>query len=135
MTVGRRPHGYWVIFAGAVPTSFRARTRDVLLPTLHQLQRTQPDVTLKWFERGRVWSSPLEAKEAALAARSRPRQPKRPRDWRPGGEHRDPRQRFELTRDQKRARFKARSRRGPGPNGGRPAPHGRPRPPRKKGPR
>ena len=30
----RRQHGYWVIMAGATPTSFRARTRDVLLPIL-----------------------------------------------------------------------------------------------------
>src|SRR3954451_22703997 len=126
MTDARRnSHGYWVILAGATPTSFRGRDREMLLPTLHQLQRTQPDVTLKWFDRGRVWNSPLEAKEA-LQRRRHERKPPRSKDWRPGGEHRDPRKRFELTRDQKRARFKARR---PRPGGQRPGP--RPRPPKR----
>jgi hypothetical protein len=34
---------------------------------------------------------------------------KRPKDWRPGGEHRDPRARYQLTRDEKRRRFKLRA--------------------------
>jgi hypothetical protein len=103
----------WVIVAGKTPTAFRARTPDVLLPTLRQLQRTQPDTTLQWFERNRLWSSPLEAREAMRARRQmRPSGAGRGRDWRPGGDHKDPRARFKLTRDQKRARFK--SRRGPG---------------------
>ena len=63
----RRPHGVWVILAGNTPTSFRARDRDVLVPTFVQLQRTQPDVSLKWFERGRLWTSPAEARDALLA--------------------------------------------------------------------
>jgi hypothetical protein len=127
MKGSRRPDGYWIILAGATPTSFRARTREVLLPTLYQLQQTQPDVTLKWFERTRVWASPAEAREALVAARQKPRSSARPKDWRPGGAHRDPRQRFELTRDQKRARFKARQRRAGPPGPG--------KPPGRKGPR
>src|SRR5262249_26167136 len=89
------------------PTAFRARQRETLLPTLHQLQRKQPAVSLKWFDRGRVWTSPDEAREALETLR-RQRKPARTREWRPGGNHRDPRKRFELTRDEKRARFKSR---------------------------
>jgi hypothetical protein len=47
---------------------------------------------------------------------------RRGRDWRPGGEHKDPRDRFKVPRDVKRARFKAnlqRDRTGPPkPRGG-----------------
>jgi hypothetical protein len=106
----RRPHGFWVILAGNTPTSFRARAREVLVPTFVQLQRTQPDVSLKWFERGRIWTSPAEARDALLAQRQQPRRREHAPDWRPGGDHKDPRKRFELSRDQKRARFKARQR-------------------------
>jgi len=100
-------HGFWVILAGETPTAFRARTRDVLLPTLYQLRQTQPTVSLRWFERNRMWTDPLEAREALRAARERRRS--RPPGWRPGGSHKDPRERFNLTRDQKRARFKRRA--------------------------
>lgn len=96
---------FWVILVGETPTSFRAKMREDLVPTLRQLQRTQTDVRLRWFERGRIWESPQQAigvaKLAGTVARER-----RPKEWRPGGEHRDPRARFELTRDQKRAKFK-----------------------------
>jgi hypothetical protein len=47
---------------------------------------------------------------------------RRGRDWRPGGEHKDPRDRFKVPRDVKRARFKAQARRD----------RTSPRPPRKK---
>ncbi len=99
-----RHQAFWVILAGAVPTAFRSPLRDDLVPTLHQLQRTQQNVTLRWFERGRVWDSP----EAAQAALIEKRQQSRDRkdDWRPGGSHKDPRARYQLTRDQKRARYK-----------------------------
>jgi CheY-like chemotaxis protein len=99
-------HTYWVILAGTTPTSFRADRREELLPTLHQLQRTQPDVTLRWFARGRLWASPIEANEALKAARRAPRT--RTGAWRPGGTHKDPKARYQLTRDQKRARFRQR---------------------------
>ena len=108
MTDSGRVHGYWVILAGNTPTSFRARDRDVLLPTLRQLQRTQPKVSLQWFERSRLWNSQEEARDALRAGRLE--RPVRRPDWRPGGEHKDPRKKFEMTRDQKRARFKTRLR-------------------------
>jgi hypothetical protein len=118
----RKAHTFWVIMAGNTPTAFRAREREDLVPTLVQLQRTQPTVSLKWFERNRIWSSPGEARDALKALKERRRTIARPRqpEWRPGGEHKDPHKRFELTRDQKRERFKARQRRpasGPGGDG------------------
>jgi len=108
-------HSFWVIIVGTTPTAFRADRRDELVPTLHQLQRTQDDVSLKWFARGRLWESQVEEHAALKAARSAPRA--RPAAWRPGGTHKDPRARFELTRDQKRARFKRRLTGGPRPAG------------------
>jgi len=104
-------HAFWVIVHGTTPTAFRAKRRDVLLPTLRQLHNTQPEVVLRWFERGRLWVSPVEAKDA-LRARRQERPARRP-GWRPGGDHVDPRARFNLTRDQKRARFKQRQTQGP----------------------
>lgn len=101
-----RHHAFWVILAGAVATAFRSPRREDLLPTLHQLQRTQPDVTLQWFDRGKLWESP-EAARVALVAK-RPQFADRKADWRPGGAHRDPRARYQLSRDEKRARFKKR---------------------------
>ncbi len=99
------PHSFWVILIGKTPTSFRGKMREDLVPTLRQLQRTQSDVTLRWFERGKIWESPEAAIGAAKLAATAARE-KRTREWRPGGEHRDPKARFELTRDQKRAKFK-----------------------------
>ncbi len=107
--------GHWVIIAGKAPTAFRAKRREVLVPTLKQLQRTQPDAELRWFEGGRLWASPDEAEAARLQ-----RGPKRPATWRPGGEHKDPRARFELSRDEKRARFKRRRTFGSAEPGGKP---------------
>lgn len=96
----------WVIVAGGQPTAFRAREADELIPTLRQLQRTQPDVTLMWFERGRFWPSPEAARQAQLTRQhsSDGRGP----DWRPGGNHKDPKARPNIPRDVKRARFKKR---------------------------
>lgn len=100
----------WVIVAGASPTAFRARRAEDLLPTLRQLQRTQPDVAMKWFDRGRFWNSPEEAEDALKARRQAAAG--RGRDWRPGGSHVDPRAKYQLSRDEKRARFKRNQRRG-----------------------
>ncbi len=96
----------WVIVAGTQPTAFRAREREDLLPTLKQLQRTQPDITLLWFERGRLWRTPEEAASALIERRRAP--VSRGRDWRPGGEHKDPKARPQIPRDEKRALFKKR---------------------------
>ena len=109
MSPSRAPSGgWWVIVDGTTATSFRARTRETLLPTLVQLQRTQPDVRLRWAERGRIWESQDAAREAFIAERLVKRRQIKPEGWRPGGAHKDPRARFELSRDQKRARFKSR---------------------------
>jgi len=99
-------HKFWVIIVGSTPTAFRANYKEELLPTLAQLQRTQSDVAIRWFARGRLWDSPIEEHAALKEARQAPRA--RTGDWRPGGVHKDPRARYDLTRDQKRARFKKR---------------------------
>jgi hypothetical protein len=118
---------FWVILVGATPTAFRADERDELLPTLRQLQRKHADVTLRWFARGRIWNSQVEEHAALKAARMAPRT--RGGDWRPGGTHKDPRARYEISRDEKRARFKQRLRRPPrpgdSPGGGAGRPAGR----------
>src|SRR5206468_2533446 len=64
-----------------------------LLPTLHQLRRTNPDVIMMWFARGRLWESPEAELAARLASRRQPREKRAP-EWRPGGAHADPRARF-----------------------------------------
>jgi hypothetical protein len=97
---------YWVIVAGAQPTAFRSRYAEDLLPTLKQLQRTQPDAALKWFERDRFWDSPEAARASVTARRASSRG--RGTGWRPGGRHEDPRAKYDITRDEKRARFKRR---------------------------
>jgi hypothetical protein len=85
-------YAYWTILIDSRPTAFRARERDEILPTFHQLRRTNTDVVLKWFARGRLWDTP-EAAQAAGRETARARE-KRGRDWRPGGAHKDPRDRF-----------------------------------------
>lgn len=103
-------HHYWTIILEGKPTAFRAHTQDELIPTLRQLQARHPDAVLRWFARGRLWESQDEER-AALLARRRPKvlpaDDRRPRAWRPGGEHKDPRDRFKLPRDEKRRRFAA----------------------------
>jgi len=91
---------YWTILAGGLPTSFRAAEREDLLPTLRRLQERHPDAEMKWFQRGKLWASPEEAESAFV----KPAEP-RGRDWRPGGQHRDPREPF---KKQKRERNQAR---------------------------
>lgn len=137
-------HVFWTIIYGNQPTSFRAATPEELLPTLRQLQRAHPDAVLKYFARGKLWNS---AEEAQAARERRPREGRPPfrrderrppapgdrrgKNWRPGGEHRDPRDRFNVPRDVKRARFAAKLRRDrltPRP----PRPGRPPKPPRKK---
>jgi len=83
---------YWTILIDGKPTAFRARDREELLPTLNQLKRTNADIAMRWFAHGRLWDSP----EAERAAASQPKvREKRGRDWRPGGDHKDPRARLD----------------------------------------
>jgi hypothetical protein len=161
---------YWTIIFGGQPTSFRAGTRDELVPTFKQIQARHPDAQLRYFARGKLWYSEEEATAALIRdrfdkrQRSRPpaaggwkpragswkpeagsrkpeagswkpradsrkpeagswkpradsrkpgadsrnpaadsRRPERRRaDWRPGGQHKDPRARFSVPRDVKR---------------------------------
>jgi hypothetical protein len=86
---------YWTIVAGGLPTAFRTAEREELLPTFKRIQEKHPDAEMKYFARGKLWASPEEARAAAEARRAPDRRPEsRGRDWRPGGEHRDPRQKF-----------------------------------------
>src|SRR4029450_9939718 len=104
---------YWTILLDGKPTAFRARTGEELLPTLKQLQVRHPEAVMLWFARGRLWSSPEEERAAAQARRTERelRRPAlRPPAGRPGGEHRDPRDRFKVPRDEKRRRFAAKLR-------------------------
>lgn len=118
-------YSYWTILAGGLPTAFRAADRDELIPTFRRIREKHPDATMKWFARGKLWESPEEAKlelERRRLARARPprgardsahgktaaaarpsgsTRGARSRDWRPGGEHQDPRKPFA---DAKRAR-------------------------------
>jgi len=99
-------HAYWTIILEGKPTAFRAHTEEELLPTLKQLQARHPDTVLRWFARGRLWTS-KEEERLAQEARKAKRQT-RGREWRPGGAHRDPRERFKIPRDEKRRRFRDR---------------------------
>jgi hypothetical protein len=88
-------YAFWTILIDQKPTAFRAREQSELLPTLAQLRRTNTDVVLKWFARGRLWESPEQEREAQR--KPKPIEP-RTRDWRPGGAHKDPRARFQERR-------------------------------------
>lgn len=90
-------HAFWTILIDKAPTAFRARDREDLLPTVTQLRRTNRDVELKWFARGRVWDSQEQERFASRLPRVR-----RDPDWRPGGAHKDPRQRFKKSQSGKK---------------------------------
>ena len=129
-------HTYWTIILEGKPTAFRTHTQEELLPTLRQLQSKHPDAVMKWFARGKLWHTPEEERMAFELKRAEQRTPK----WRPGGEHRDPREQFKVPRDEKRRRFAAKMRRQDGPprpEGSEPPardPQGPQRPWRPKGP-
>src|SRR5690606_20449200 len=97
-------YAYWTILVGDSPTAFRAARAEELRPTFERLREKHPDVVMKWFARGRLWSSPAEAQQPS-PRRERPAET-RGRDWRPGGEHRDPRERFKKPRGPHPARAK-----------------------------
>jgi hypothetical protein len=86
---------YWTILIDQKPTAFRAREADELMPTLHQLKRKNADVVMKWFARGKLWDSQAAEREAFRTRTDRPPSERRNQDWRPGGEHKDPRARFD----------------------------------------
>ena len=96
---------YWTILIDNAPTAFRAREAEELLPTVTQLRRTNENVILKWFARGRLWDSQQQERDDFLRRKWRPARPeggaagerreKRSKDWRPGGDHKDPRARFD----------------------------------------
>src|SRR4051812_23448175 len=121
-------YAYWTIIAGGLPTAFRATEREELLPTFQRIKEKHPDAQMKWFARGKLWDTPEAARlrqddgrgrgrpPAAGERRDRPRDtpgPQKPegrpdgerrtRDWRPGGDHRDPRQKFIDVKKQKNA--------------------------------
>src|SRR5213075_387393 len=114
-------YAYWTIIAGGLPTAFRAADREELLPTFQRIKEKHPDAQMKWFARGKLWESPETARASQYRdVRDRPRNPsledgarrarpegspreKRGRDWRPGGEHRDPRQKFVDAKKQRNA--------------------------------
>ena len=131
-------YAYWTIMAGGLPTAFRAVEREELLPTFNRLKQKHPDAEMKYFARGRLWSSPEEAQHDAEARRARGRRPaeRRGRDWRPGGEHQDPRQKFkdakkERNLDWRKQRFE---RRQGSDRGDRPADRSAATPDRSQGP-
>jgi hypothetical protein len=123
-------YAYWTIIAGGLPTAFRAADRDELLPTFQRIKEKHPDAQMKYFARGKLWESQDAARAAdnrsarpypdrkgserrgapdGKGARDRKGGPsgapeeKRGRDWRPGGEHRDPRQKFVDAKKQRNA--------------------------------
>ncbi|MBM3776986.1 MAG: hypothetical protein FJW23_01945 [Acidimicrobiia bacterium] len=65
-------YAYWTILAGGLPTSFRAATRDELLPTFKRLKQRHADAELKWFSGGRLWNSQEESRRGH-GHRDRPR--------------------------------------------------------------
>ena len=97
------------------PTAFRAREREELQPTFTQLQRKNTNVVMRWFARGKLWASReaerddfQKQRQAALAPRERrgddpAEAERRGSDWRPGGTHKDPRDRFKKKNRPERA--------------------------------
>ena len=132
-------YAYWTIIAGGLPTAFRASEREELLPTFQRIREKHPDAEMKWFARGKLWDSQEAARvrhddgrgrksfgeKRGDDKRDRADQDKRGRDWRPGGEHRDPRQKFvDAKKQQNAALRKERWERKNGPP--REKPHGDP---------
>lgn len=124
-------YSYWTILADGLPTAFRATDREELEPTFRRLRERHPDAVMKWFARGKLWDSPDAARADRERERGSGRAPAgdrgpRGRDWRPGGEHRDPRQKFKDAKkarnvDRRREKF---ARKQGGAQGGAPRPEG-----------
>ena len=93
-------YAYWTILIDGKATAFRASEREELLPTFNQLARKNADIAMRYFARGRLWDTP---EQAEWASRNMPvTREKRGPDWRPGGKHKDPRERF--TRSKRKPR-------------------------------
>lgn len=89
-------YAYWTILVDGKPTAFRAREREELLPTFHQLSRRNTDIAMKYFSRGKLWDNP---EQAQWAGKNMPAtREKRGAEWRPGGKHKDPRARFKKSK-------------------------------------
>src|SRR5262245_2121644 len=86
-------YAYWTILIDGKATAFRARDREELLPTFNQLARKNSNIVMRYFARGRLWDNPEQA-QWANRNREATRPLQRGRDWRPGGQHKDPRARF-----------------------------------------
>jgi hypothetical protein len=108
-------HAYWTILVDNQPTAFRAHDPEELLATLNRLKEKHPSAVMKWFERGQLFESRDQARDQGLGQGERRWEGKRPsdegdkprdRDWRPGGEHRDPRQKYKDAKKAKWQRFK-----------------------------
>lgn len=110
-------HAYWTILVDDQPTAFRAHDPEELLPTLNRLREKNQTAVMKWFERGQLFESRDAARDVGYGQGERrwegPRPDRRgdddrPRDqnWRPGGEHRDPRQKYRDAKKAKWDRFK-----------------------------
>ena len=93
-------YSYWTIIADGLPTAFRAAEKEELLPTFARIKHAHPDAHMKWFARGKLWESPESARLDAQQRRQKSVKPA-DRDWRPGGRHQDPHQRY---KDAKKAR-------------------------------
>lgn len=98
---------YWTIIAGGLPTAFRATEREELQPTFQRIKEKHPDAEMKYFAQGKLWDSKEEAQRARDESRGAPPTSDRKRDWRPGGEHKDPRQKFIDQKKDRNQRWRA----------------------------
>lgn len=94
-------YAYWTILIDGKATAFRAREREELLPTFNQLARKNADIAMRYFARGRLWDNPEQSQWAGRNMREARPLEKRDRDWRPGGQHKDPRARFAKAHKEK----------------------------------
>jgi hypothetical protein len=102
-------YAYWTILIDGKATAFRAREREELLPTFNQLARKNADIVMRYFARGRLWDNPEQAQWASRNPEVTRKEP-RDRAWRPGGQHKDPRTRFEKKTDRRDRPFESKNR-------------------------
>ena len=98
---------YWTIIAGGLPTAFRATEREELQPTFQRIKEKHPDAEMKYFAQGKLWDSKEAAQQARDDARGTASGFDRNREWRPGGEHKDPRQKFKDAKKDRNQRWRA----------------------------